>query len=99
MATGVAVSDEDGRGQRAAMVAAMVNQMVQLKYSRGDELEADRVGMDYMSQAGYDPAAMLGVMRILAEASQGGAAPELLRRTRTPSNAWSDPELPRGTVK
>lgn len=78
MATGVAVSDEDGRGQRAAMVAAMVNQMVQLKYSRGDELEADRVGMDYMSQAGYDPSAMLGVMRILAEASQGGRAPELL---------------------
>jgi predicted Zn-dependent protease len=78
MAAGVAATDEEGHGQRAAMVAAMVNQMVQLKYSRGDELEADHVGMDYMSQAGYDPAAMLGVMGILAEASQGGRAPELL---------------------
>jgi len=78
MAAGVAATDEQGRGQRAAMVAAMINQMVQLKYSRGDELEADRVGMDYMAQAGYDPAAMLGVMRILADASRGGRAPEIL---------------------
>jgi len=78
MAAGVAATDEEGRGQRAAMVAAMINQMVQLKYSRGDELEADRVGMDYMAQAGYDPGAMLGVMRILADASRGGRAPELL---------------------
>ena len=78
MATGVAATDEEGRGQRAAMVAAMINQMVQLKYSRSDELEADRVGMDYMTQAGYDPAAMLGVMRILSEAAQGGRSPEIL---------------------
>jgi len=78
MAAGVAATDEEGRGQRAAMVAAMINQMVQLKYSRSDELEADRVGMDYMRQAGYDPSAMLGVMRILADASNGGRAPELL---------------------
>ena len=78
MASGVAATDDEGRGQRAAMVAAMINQMVQLKYSRSDELEADRVGMDYMAQAGYDPAAMLGVMRILGEASQGGRTPVIL---------------------
>lgn len=78
MAAGVAATDENGRGQRAAMVAAMVNQMVQLKYSRGDELESDRFGMDYMKQAGYDPAAMLGVMRILEDASQGGRPPAML---------------------
>ncbi|HZN56340.1 MAG TPA: M48 family metallopeptidase [Candidatus Polarisedimenticolaceae bacterium] len=78
MAAGVAGSDDEGGGRRAAMIAAMVNQMVQLKYSRSDELEADRVGMDYMTEAGYDPAAMLGVMRILGEASQGGRPPEML---------------------
>lgn len=78
MAVGVAGSDEEGRGQRAAMVAAMVNQMVQLKYSRGDELESDRVGMDYMKQAGYNPEAMLGVMHILADAARGGRQPALL---------------------
>ena len=78
MAAGVAATDEEGRGQRAAMVAAMINQMVQLKYSRSDELEADRVGMDYMTQAGYDPAAMLGVMRVLGDAAQGGQVPVML---------------------
>jgi predicted Zn-dependent protease len=78
MAAGVAATDEQGRGQRAAMVAAMINQMVQLKYSRSDELEADRVGMDYMTQAGFDPSAMLGVMHVLAEASRGGRSPVML---------------------
>ena len=78
MAVGVAGSDDQGRGQRAAMAAAMVNQMLQLKFSRSDELEADRVGMDYMKQAGYNPEAMLGVMHILADASRGGRQPELL---------------------
>lgn len=78
VATGVAASDDQGGGQRAAMIAAMVNQLVQLKYSRSDELESDRFGMDAMTQAGYDPSAMLGVMRILEEASQGGGSPAML---------------------
>jgi len=78
VATGVAATDEDGRGQRAAMIAAMVNQLVQLKYSRSDELESDRFGMDAMTQVGYDPSAMLGVMRILEEAAGGGGGPSML---------------------
>ena len=78
VATGVAGSDDQGRGQRAAMIAAMVNQLVQLKYSRNDELESDRFGLSAMTQAGYDPRAMLGVMRILEESSRGGAPPEML---------------------
>jgi len=49
--------------------------MLQLKYSRSDELEADQYGLKYMSQTGYDPSAMLEVMRILKEASgtRGGS--------------------------
>lgn len=78
VATGVAASDEEGRGQRAAMVAAMVNQLMQLKYSRSDELESDRFGMEAMAQAGYDPSAMLGVMRILQASSRGGGTPAML---------------------
>ncbi|NCA82759.1 MAG: M48 family peptidase [Opitutae bacterium] len=38
------------------------------KYSRVDELEADRVGMMYMAQAGYDPAAAPRVWERLAGA-------------------------------
>ena len=54
-AVGVASSDNYGRGQQAAMIAALVAQMAQLRYGRNDELEADKLGVRFMSQAGYDP--------------------------------------------
>lgn len=75
---GVAASDGSGRGQGAAMGAMMVNQMFQLKYGRDDEKESDTEGLKYMQQAGYNPEEMLGVMRILGEASKGGKQPEFL---------------------
>lgn len=68
----------DDRGNRAAMIAAMVNQLTQLKFSREDESEADEFGLKYMAQAGYDPSAMLDVMEILKNASKGGRQPEIL---------------------
>ena len=68
-AAGVATSD---RGSGGAMAAQMVNQMMQLKYSRGDELQADNFGLRYMTDAGYDPRQMLRVMQILKQASGGG---------------------------
>ena len=45
------------------------NGLVVTKYSREDELEADRVGMTYMAKAGYDPAAAPRVWERLAGAS------------------------------
>jgi predicted Zn-dependent protease len=79
LATAVGVgASGDRRGAQAAMVAALVNQMAQLKFSRGDESDADRIGLDYMAQAGYDPTAMLNVMQILKEASKGSRQPEIL---------------------
>ena len=44
------------------------NGLVVTKYSRKDELEADRVGMFYMAQAGYDPAAAPRVWERLSQA-------------------------------
>ena len=77
VAVGVGASGND-RGRDAALVAAMVNQMSQLHYSRADESEADRVGLKYMAQAGYDPSGMLDVMRVLKSVSQGDRQPEFL---------------------
>jgi predicted Zn-dependent protease len=77
-AVGVAASDGSDGGQHAAMVAAMVNQMMQLRYSRKDESESDRYGIDAMASAGYDPKAMLEVMEILKQASNGQNPPEWL---------------------
>jgi predicted Zn-dependent protease len=77
MAVGVGASGNN-RGREAAMVAALVNQMAQLKFSRGDESEADKFGLKYMAQAGYDPSAMLNVMQILKDVSKGSRQPEFL---------------------
>jgi len=78
-AVGVGSSDSQGRGQMAAMAAAMANQMFQLKYSRTDEFEADHFGLQFMAQAGYTPAEMRRVMQILKESSGGaGRGPDIM---------------------
>jgi predicted Zn-dependent protease len=77
-AFGVAASNDRGGGYSGAMIAQMVNQMVQLKYSRNDELEADSYGLRYMAQTGYDPSAMLDVMRILKESAGSSRGPNIL---------------------
>jgi beta-barrel assembly-enhancing protease len=76
LATGVGA---DERGQQAAMLASLVNQMIQLRYGRQDELEADSWGLDLMKSAGYTPKAMVEVMKILAEAGGSGRSPEMLQ--------------------
>jgi len=60
-------------GNKAA-VAIMIGQLVNLKFSRDDELEADELGVRFMSEAGYDPRSMIDVMKILKEASGGGGS-------------------------
>lgn len=70
-AAGVAGSDPDSMGsaQRSAMIASMVGQLTTLKYGRGDELESDRLGVRFMSEAGYNPNELIEVMTILETAS------------------------------
>ena len=74
------------RGQQAAAVAAMVNQMSRLHFSRGDESRADQLGLRYMAEAGYDPSAMLRVMEILKGLSKGGHEPEMLQTHPLPES-------------
>lgn len=79
LVTATNVGASDSSYQSAAVIAAsVVNQMLQLRYSRHDELEADQWGLIIMAEAGYDPRAMLEVMRILKEASGSGRGPEML---------------------
>jgi predicted Zn-dependent protease len=74
-AVGVGASDDRNGGQFAFLAAQMANNMLQLHYSRDDELEADKYGLKYMSQTGFTPEAMLEVMKILKEVSgtRGGS--------------------------
>ena len=46
-----------------------------LKYDRDQELESDRLGVRYMSRAGYNPRGQLDVMQILGRAAEGAERP------------------------
>jgi predicted Zn-dependent protease len=84
-AAGVAASDS-GHGQEAVQIGALVAQMAQLRYGRQDELQADTLGVDFISEAGYDPRAMVEVMKILESASNGQRPPEFLSSHPDPGN-------------
>ena len=72
--------------QGAAQAAAMIGNIINMKYGRDDELEADRLGVHFMIDAGYDPNQMLGVMEILKQASAGNRTPEFQSTHPDPEN-------------
>ena len=59
---------------------------INMRYGRDDELESDALGIRIMAEAGYDPRAMLGVMRTLAKASGGSRQPEFFSTHPHPEN-------------
>ncbi|KPQ20995.1 MULTISPECIES: M48 family metalloprotease [unclassified Halomonas] len=73
-----------GGGGNAGIATVMGSQAAliqdQLTYSRRYEQEADRVGLQAMADAGYDPEAMVGMFRTLQRMAslQGGTPPEFL---------------------
>lgn len=85
-AVGVAASDQEGRGAQAAAIAAAVNQLVSLRYGRDDELESDKLGLRFITEAGYDPRGILELMKILGAARQGGSPPEFFSTHPNPDN-------------
>ncbi|HOK39449.1 MAG TPA: M48 family metalloprotease [bacterium] len=48
---------------------AFGTQLLLLKYSRDDEREADSLGMEYMTKAGYNPQAFVDVLNVLQSLS------------------------------
>lgn len=73
----------------SAQAAAYIAQLVNMKYGRDDELESDKIGVNFMSNSGYDPTALIGVMKILEEASGGGNQAEFFSTHPNPSNRIS----------
>ena len=55
----------DPASRRNPAVAALVGQLTHLRFSRKDEIEADRIGVRLMSEAGYDPRGAARVRQIL----------------------------------
>ncbi|OUC05167.1 peptidase M48 Ste24p [Litorilinea aerophila] len=86
-AAGVVLTDpENPDSAQAAQLAAVVAQLVNMRHSREDELESDRLGVRIMADAGYDPRALIRVMEILAEASGGRGGPEFFSTHPNPDN-------------
>ncbi|HZI76010.1 MAG TPA: M48 family metallopeptidase [Gemmatimonadales bacterium] len=72
--------------RNSAAVAAMIGQLVTMRFGRQDELEADHLGVRLASESGYDPRSMIDLMKILEESSQGNQPPEFFSTHPNPQN-------------
>jgi len=68
-----------------AEVAMLIGQLVDMKFSRDDEIVADTMGVKVMGQANYDPRMMVEVMKILEQAGSGNGI-EFLSTHPSPDN-------------
>jgi len=68
-----------GLGEGSAGVAnAGYEALVATRFSRDDESEADRIGLELTARAGYDPRAGVTLWQKMIKSSQGGRPPEFL---------------------
>lgn len=72
--------------------AATAPQVLNLAYSREHEEESDRLGIDYMSSAGYDPKAMGDLLERLARQNDLEARLQGRQNSRPPVWASSHPD-------
>ncbi len=79
-AVGVASGDAN-----TAQTAAVIGQLISMRYSREDETQADTLGVCLMIAAGYNPEAMIDVMHVL-ENSGGPQGPEFFQTHPNPAN-------------
>jgi len=78
--------DRPGSTVASAAVAAAIAKVVSLRFGREDELDADRQAVKYTGAAGYDPRAMIEVMKILEQQSGRSGGPEFLQTHPNPGN-------------
>jgi predicted Zn-dependent protease len=68
-----------GLGQGSADIAGAGYQaLLATRFSRNDEAEADRMGLELTARAGYDPRAGVTLWQKMIQVSQGGRPPEFL---------------------
>lgn len=82
--TGAVVVATESAG--AAQAAAVIGNLVNMRYGREDELQSDKLGVRFMADAGYDPRSMIRVMEILREAAGGRSQPEFFSTHPDPEN-------------
>jgi predicted Zn-dependent protease len=68
-----------GLGQGSADLAGTAYQaLIATRFSRDDENEADRIGLELTARAGYDPRAGVSLWQKMIKANSGGSPPEFL---------------------
>ncbi len=73
-------------GQIGQKIFSTGSQLLTLKYSRGQETEADNLGVTYLERAGYDPRAMSTVLQSLANQNSLDAS---INGTNNQVPAWA----------
>lgn len=75
LATGIALSDKDPQmGALATGALGIGAQAWQARYGRQQELESDKYGIEYMVEAGYDPAGAVELQQTFLKLSEGRQA-------------------------
>ncbi len=76
-----------GLGEGSAGLANTAYEaLIATRFSRLDETEADRIGLELTARAGYDPRAGVALWQKMMRATQGGRAPQFLSTHPAESN-------------
>ena len=81
-----------GIGQQLGQLAMQSSQLLTLRFSRSQELEADDLGIRYLNSAGYDPRAMSTVLASLAAQNSLDARLQGRNDARLPEWASTHPD-------
>lgn len=86
-----AVLGNSGFGSVVQQSLLQGSQLLTLKYSRGQETEADNLGIEYLKRGGYDPRAMGTVLQALANENALEARIQGRNATQVPEWASTHP--------
>jgi predicted Zn-dependent protease len=88
--TGAAViasyDPENPASAGSAAVAALIGNLINMRFGREDELESDRLGVKFKTESKYEPESMIEVMKILSEAGGPSRQPEFFSTHPNPEN-------------